>query len=189
MRWVNRSAILELIGQYSPIARSETNRLLELSMPSAIRIVDELIENGLARSSGEPAGDSRRPRQLLEYNKSGSAVIGVDLDGTKLHGALANIGGEILGEVSKSKHATSGDESFALVQAAIIGGGFMGVTHTEALRRLSVPVVGMLGCFTDESESFTIIFPSVISTFNLPSKTSGWPPQVSALKSHSAKCL
>jgi predicted dehydrogenase len=42
-----------------------------------------------------------------------------------------------------------------MVQTAIIGGGFMGVTHTEALRRLGIPVVGMLGISQEETESFT----------------------------------
>jgi glucokinase-like ROK family protein len=119
MKQVNRSAILELIRQFSPTARSEISRLLELSMPTVIRIVDELIEDGLVRSTGETAGKSGRPRELLEYNKSGSAVIGIDLGGTKLYGALANIGGEILGEVCKSQHASSGEESFALVEEMI----------------------------------------------------------------------
>jgi glucokinase len=119
MRQVNRSAILELIRQYSPIARSEISRLLEISMPTVIRIVDELIEDGLVRSTGETAGEAGRPRELLEYNKSGSAVIGIDLGGTKLYGALANIGGEILGEVHKSQHSSTGEESFALVEEMI----------------------------------------------------------------------
>ncbi len=119
MKQVNRSAILELVRQYSPIARSEISRLLELSMPTAIRIVDELIEDGLVRSTGEVAGKSGRPRELLEYNKNGSAVIGIDLGGTKLYGALANIGGEILGEVHKKQHASTGEESFALVEEMI----------------------------------------------------------------------
>jgi len=119
MRQVNSSAILELIRQHSPIARSEISRLLELSMPTVTRIVEELIKDGLVRSTGETAGVAGRPRELLEYNKSGSAVIGIDLGGTKLYGALANIGGEILGEVCKSQHATSGEESFALVAEMI----------------------------------------------------------------------
>ena len=41
-----------------------------------------------------------------------------------------------------------------MLQAAIIGGGFMGTTHTEALRRLGVPVIGMLGVSAEESDSF-----------------------------------
>jgi glucokinase len=119
MKQVNRSAILELIRQFSPTARPEISRLLELSMPTVMRIVDELIEDGLVRSTGEMAGKSGRPRELLEYNKCGSAVIGIDLGGTKLYGALANIGGEILGEVHKKQHSSTGDESFTLVEEMI----------------------------------------------------------------------
>jgi glucokinase len=119
MKQVNRSAILEFVRQSNTTARSEISRLLELSMPTVIRIVDELIEDGLVRSTGETAGEAGRPRELLEYNKSGSAVIGIDLGGTKLYGALANIGGEILGEVHKKQHSSTGDESFALVEEMI----------------------------------------------------------------------
>lgn len=119
MKQVNRSAILELIRQSSPTARSEISRLMKLSMPTVIRIVNELIEDGLVRSTGETAGKAGRPRELLEYNKSGSAVIGIDLGGTQLYGALANIGGEILGEVHKSQHSSTGEESFALLEEMI----------------------------------------------------------------------
>jgi predicted dehydrogenase len=42
-----------------------------------------------------------------------------------------------------------------MLRAAVVGGGFMGVTHTEALRRLNTPVVGMLGRDFQESEQFT----------------------------------
>ena len=119
MKQVNRSAILEFIRQSNTTARSEISRLLELSMPTVIRIVDELIEDGLVRSTGETAGEAGRPRELLEYNKSGSTVIGIDLGGTKLYGALANIGGEILGEVHKKQHSSTGDESFTLVEEMI----------------------------------------------------------------------
>jgi glucokinase len=119
MKQVNQSAILELIRQSSPIARSEISRLLKLSIPTVIRIVDELIKDGLVRATGETAGISGRPRELLEYNKNGGSVIGIDLGGTKLYGALANIGGEILGEVHKKQHASTGEESYLLVEEMI----------------------------------------------------------------------
>lgn len=148
MKQVNRSAILELIRRHSPIARSEICRLLELSMPTAMRIVDELIADDLVRSTGETAGSTGRPRELLEYNKNGGVVIGIDLGGTKLFGALASIGGEILGEVCKNQHSSSGNESFNLVAEMIqilidlakdkhqrllgIAVGAPGVTHVES---------------------------------------------------------
>jgi predicted dehydrogenase len=41
-----------------------------------------------------------------------------------------------------------------MLQAAIIGGGFMGATHVEALHRLGIPVIGMLGENHDETTAF-----------------------------------
>ncbi len=138
MRQVNRSAILELIRRYSPIARSEISRLLELSMPTVIRIVDGLIEEGLVHSTGETAGEAGRPRELLEYNKGGSAVIGIDLGGTKLYGALANIGGEILGEVWKSQHSSSGEQSYKLVEGMIQS--LIQLAHEKQQRLLGIAI-------------------------------------------------
>jgi predicted NBD/HSP70 family sugar kinase len=147
MRQVNRSAVLELIRQISPIARSEISRMLELSMPTTMRIVEELIADDLVRSTGKTAGNTGRPRELLEYNRNGGVVIGIDLGGTNLFGALASIGGEILGEVCKNQHSSSGNETFDLVAEMIealidlakdknqrllgIAVGAPGVTHVE----------------------------------------------------------
>jgi glucokinase len=115
MRQVNRSIILEIVRQNSPIARSEISRALGLSMPTIVRIMDDLVGEGLVRYTGETAGSAGRPRELLEYNKDGFAVIGIDLGGTKLYGALADIGGEILGEARRDQHHTSGEDSFDMV--------------------------------------------------------------------------
>jgi DNA-binding IclR family transcriptional regulator len=56
MRSVNRTAVLELIRQNSPIARSEIARQLGLSQPTVMRIVDELIPKMLVRYTGETEG-------------------------------------------------------------------------------------------------------------------------------------
>lgn len=98
MRKINRSAVLELIRQKSPIARSEIGRKLGLSLPTVMRIVDKLLEENLVYYTGDTEWSSGRRRRLLAYNKQESLVIGVDLGGTKIFGTLANIGGEILEE-------------------------------------------------------------------------------------------
>jgi glucokinase-like ROK family protein len=112
MRGVNRSAILDLFRQSSPIARSEIARTLGLSQPTVLRIVDELVEEGMVRYTGETQASRGRRRDLLEYNRDGFAVVGVDLGGTKMFGGLANIGGEILVERAVDAHNTNGDESY-----------------------------------------------------------------------------
>jgi glucokinase len=115
MRSVNRTAVLELIRQNGPIARSEIARQLGLSQPTVMRIIDELIPKMLVRYTGETEGTRGRSRDLLEYYKEGWSVIGIDLGGTKMFGALANIGGEIQSEVTVNGHGTQNEASFHLL--------------------------------------------------------------------------
>lgn len=119
MRSVNRSAVLEYLRRNSPAARTTIARDLQLSLPTVMRIVDELIKKGWVRPTGAKEWSSRRRRDLLEYYKEGHAVIGIDLGGTKMFGALANIGGEIICEQTINGHGTSGDDSYAMLEAII----------------------------------------------------------------------
>jgi len=81
--------------------------------------VDELIAHGWVRPTGTKEWSSSRRRDLLEYYKDGHAVIGVDLGGTKMFGALANIGGEIIGEQTINGHGTTGEASYATLEEII----------------------------------------------------------------------
>ena len=99
MRSINRAAILDLIRQDGPIARSQIARQLSMSLPTVMRIVDELIDEDLVRplDSREPTGG--RPRSLLVFNGSAYAAVGVDLGGTKMFGTVADLAGNIQYEV------------------------------------------------------------------------------------------
>lgn len=119
MRSVNRSATLDYVRRNSPVARSVIAHDLKLSLPTVMRIVDELIDTGWVRPAGKKEWSSGRRRDLFEYYKDGHSVIGVDLGGTKMFGALANIGGEILHELIINGHGTSGDESYAMLVEVI----------------------------------------------------------------------
>jgi glucokinase-like ROK family protein len=99
MRRLNRSAILDLLREHSPIARAEISRHLNISIPTVMRIVDELMEEDLARWSGNSESSGGRPRDLLEFNQNGYAVIGIDLGGTKMFGTVADLGGNVQEEI------------------------------------------------------------------------------------------
>ena len=94
MRRLNRSAILNVLRTHSPISRTEIARLLGMSLPTVMRVVDELIEEDLVHFEGsEPSGGRRRP--LLQFNGAAYAVVGVDLGGGKLYGTVADLTGRI----------------------------------------------------------------------------------------------
>lgn len=100
MKRVNRSAILELLREQGPLSRARIARVLHLSPATVTRIVSKLVEENLVLEIG--TGDStggRRPT-LLEFNCAANAIIGIDMGGTQILGALADLGGNILQKAS-----------------------------------------------------------------------------------------
>jgi len=99
MRLLNRSSVLDLIRQIKSISRSEISRTLNISLPTITRIIDELLEKNLVVYKDKRQHSGGRPRALISLNSEGHAVIGVDLGGTKMYGAVADIGGHIQNEI------------------------------------------------------------------------------------------
>jgi glucokinase-like ROK family protein len=112
MREINRSAILEIIRRESPISRSAIAERLDVSLPTVMRIVEGLVEEGFVRPQGSTEWSGGRRRPLLEFNADGYVVLGVDMGGTKMYGAISDLGGNILDEVNIGHHGTSGEDSF-----------------------------------------------------------------------------
>ncbi|HEX7973810.1 MAG TPA: ROK family transcriptional regulator [Anaerolineales bacterium] len=119
MRDINRSAILEIVRRESPISRTAIAERLDVSLPTVMRIVDDLVEDGLVRAQGSSEWSGGRRRSLLEFNADGFVVLGVDMGGTKLYGAISNLGGVVLDEVNIARHGTQGEESFSALTALI----------------------------------------------------------------------
>lgn len=119
MRLINRSAILEYVRLNSPTSRTGIANDLDLSLPTVTRVVNGLFDEHLLIESGQASEGIGRSRNLLSYNKEAYSVIGIDLGGTKLYGALANIGGQIMHEVTIEHHETTDEESLALVVSMV----------------------------------------------------------------------
>lgn len=113
MRQINRSAILELIRRESPISRTSIAERLDVSLPTVMRIVDELIAEGFVRPQGSTEWSGGRRRSLLEFNAENYVVVGVDLGGTRIYGAASDLGGNILDEITVGRHRASGEENYA----------------------------------------------------------------------------
>jgi glucokinase-like ROK family protein len=146
MRGINRSAVLELIRRESPIARTTIAQRLGVSLPTVMRIVDGLIDDGFVRSHGRTEWSGGRRRPLLEFNADGYVVLGVDMGGTeKMYGAVSEIGGNIINEVYVDREGTSGEACYQLLTQLIdhllaspglkgrkvrgVGVGAPGITH------------------------------------------------------------
>ena len=119
MRGINRSSILEMIRRESPIARATIAKRLGVSLPTVMRIVDELIEEGFVRLQGETEWSGGRRRPLLEYNADGYVVLGVDMGGSNIYGAISDLGGNIVDETNLDRHGASGEECYSLLTTLI----------------------------------------------------------------------
>lgn len=146
MRGINRSAVLETIRHRGPIARTQIAEALQISLPTVIRVVDELITEDLVKPTGDKEWSGGRKRPLLEFNSHGHLIIGVDMNETRLYGAVADLAGNILTETFLPHHAR-GVESFDFLVVIIdqllqyarttgknirgIGVGAPGITYYE----------------------------------------------------------
>ncbi len=119
MREINRSSITEMIRRYGPISRTQIAEELEVSLPTVMRIADDLITEGLVIEDGEREWSGGRKRRRLLFNGSQHLVIGVDLGGTKIYGAVADFNGKVLHEIRFDHHETQADESLELLCSVI----------------------------------------------------------------------
>src|SRR5512146_2701413 len=90
MRGINRSAILEIIRRESPISRTLIAERLDVSLPTVMRVIDELIEEGLVRPHSMKEWSGGRRRSLVEFNCEDQAVIGIDMGGNHIFGGIAD---------------------------------------------------------------------------------------------------
>jgi glucokinase-like ROK family protein len=112
MREINRSAILEIIRRESPISRTAIAEQLDVSLPTVMRIVDDLASEGLVRAQGGSEWSGGRRRPLLEFNADSFVVIGVDMSGTKFYGAVSDLGGRILDEIDMGRHGRTAEGNY-----------------------------------------------------------------------------
>ncbi len=115
MRGINRSAVLEMIRREGAISRSVIAGRLRVSIPTVMRIVDDLIADGLVRPSGVKERSGGRKRPLLEFNGAGNLVVGVDLGGTDYYGAVADLKGKILYEESLTSPDASAEANYIIL--------------------------------------------------------------------------
>ena len=95
MRSINRSLIIESIMQQGFISRSEIESSLGLALPTVIRIVDDLLAEGLVMEIGKGDSSGGRKPVLLQINPNAMYFIGVSIQ-RKLKVVLANAVGTVL---------------------------------------------------------------------------------------------
>ena len=97
--------VLDVIADHGPVTRSDIVDRSGLSRPTVLKIVRNLATDDLIRKVGSQSGAAGRSPELYTLNPSVGCVIGVDLGGTKVRAAVADLQGEVLAElVEDTRH-------------------------------------------------------------------------------------
>lgn len=166
MRSINRTAILEHIRSSGSSSRAIIAKDLNLSLPSVVRIINELVEEKLLRYSGDFEDSGGRKRPLIEFNTDENITIGLDLGGTKAYACVIDLSGKVFCEKYVHVHSTKGTECYNFVVSLIEEMLVSARSQNKIIRGISVGVPGV----TSHSKGEVIFAPS-LEWSNLPLKS------------------
>lgn len=100
LKRVNAAEVLRLLRQHGPCSRADLARLSELSAPTVSSSVEYLQKKGLVEPIGTGASGGGRPPELIRFNRTCGYVVGVDIGGSAVRLALADLDGTVIARAS-----------------------------------------------------------------------------------------
>jgi predicted NBD/HSP70 family sugar kinase len=96
--------------RHGPVSRAELSRITGLSKQTTSEVVRMLLQENWASVHGQVQGAVGRSAVTYTLRHDAAHVLGIDLGGTKLHVALADLAGRIIGERREPTHPLGGTE-------------------------------------------------------------------------------
>ncbi|MCX6064520.1 MAG: ROK family transcriptional regulator [Chloroflexi bacterium] len=140
MRIINQSAVLELLRRETTISRSDIGRKLHISLPTVMRIIDDLLKSNLIVELGEKEYTGGRRKTLLQFNQQDNVVIGIDLGGMTIYAALADIGGNIIADQKFSLGDLADSEAELFILLIQIINDFLEMAKQQGKKVLGVGI-------------------------------------------------
>lgn len=152
----NVRELLRLLRRHSPVSRADLVRRSGLTAPTVSAGVAKLQRRNLVVALGPGSSSGGRPPALLEFNARHGYVIGVDIGGSCVRLALADLNGTVVGRWNAALRADRSPQAVTeLVGAAVLQllkqhnvpakkvlemcAGAPGITDVMAGRVLSAP--------------------------------------------------
>lgn len=120
-------SVLGAMLRHGPVSRAELSRITGLSKQTTSEVVRALLAENWARVHGHVQGAVGRSAITYALRHEMAHALSIDLGGTKLHVALADLGGRIVGERREPTHPTGGaalvEQIGGLSDALLAGAG------------------------------------------------------------------
>ena len=145
LREANEYAVLRLISDHAPVSKAEIVELSGLSRPTVLSIIASLEADALIVAEKGRAGLVGRAPLLYSPNPKVAHVAGVDLGGSKIRAAVADLGGTVVAERVVSTDRRGGtyvvDQIHAELQLLVDEAGL----EWSSVRQITVGTPGVLG--------------------------------------------
>jgi predicted NBD/HSP70 family sugar kinase len=115
-RRLNEQAVIDTIFEHGPLTRVQVATKTGLSKPTVSSIVDDLVRSGVVRAMGRTSGSVGRTAALYRVDAGVGHVVGVDLGGTKVVAAVADVYGRVIGERTERTDTSSADGMIAQIR-------------------------------------------------------------------------
>lgn len=106
----NKAVIMTIVNEENSISRAELSRKTRLAIPTVMRIVEELKEEGFLVELGIAQSSGGRPPKMLGLNPKGKYAIAVKILPNELRVALANLKIEFLAKTKEKIKSSAGYE-------------------------------------------------------------------------------
>ncbi|BCP52205.1 sugar kinase [Kaistia sp. 32K] len=112
---------MQAILRNGPISRADIAKMTGLSKQTASEVVRALEESGWVKECGRTVGKVGRSALTYEIHGGARFVAGVDLGGTKINAALADLLGEIIAEEQQPTDLRGGPELIRQIAGMVRG--------------------------------------------------------------------
>ena len=100
LRRLNRSAVVDLIRTEGVASPSSLAERLNISIPTVMRVIEDLIAEDLVAYDGFDETNVRgRPRARIKFRGAAHAIIGIEASKGEFYGAVANLEGAVQTEI------------------------------------------------------------------------------------------
>ncbi|WP_332686763.1 ROK family transcriptional regulator [Devosia sp.] len=107
LRRLNRSAVVDVIRTEGVASPSSLAARLNISIPTVMRVIEDLIAEDLVAYDGFDEASARgRPRARIKFRGASHAIIGIEAGKGEFYGAVANLEGVVQTEM----HETADDD-------------------------------------------------------------------------------
>ena len=133
---MNRRLVLRTIWETGAIHKAEVARLTELSLPTVMKITDELLAAGLVRSRGKQEGSAGKRPEIYEFAGDRYYSVGLDVAPTVLRATVMDLNGRALAQARQPIRAPQDPETVLPAAAELLA---------QVLEKSAVPPGQVLG--------------------------------------------